>query len=156
MGWKEQAKANVDRTEMIRQKEEELDRKARADALKNHAHAVELIKGNATAGRNEFIAEMADMKVKVSKRGNLVDPTGPWVGVEIGDLEGMIATINLNADVSAAGIDWRWAVQCGGRPSKPPKHDRVQSVAQGPSQPYVVQKFGEYFNFCHGLIYRRR
>ena len=131
MDWKERAKAKVDRVEQIRQREEELDRKALQAAQANYATAVGLVQGNVTAGRDEYIQGMSQVQVKVAPRENLTDPSGPWVGVKIGDREGAIATIDIQAVVTAASVTWAWHVQCGTR-RNPPKRDVVRSSAQGP------------------------
>lgn len=155
MGWENKAKRNSERTEMLRKKEEELDRKAQATLEQNYARAVELVRGNVAVGRTEFIRKLKAINSSygVFDQQDLKDPQGPWVGADIGDQQGTLATIQLQAVVSAASILWAWTVQCGGK-GNPPKTDSVQSSSTGPDKDYVVEEFGKRFNFCYRAVRR--
>lgn len=153
MSWEDQAERQIKRTEELRRKEADLVRRAQEKAQAEYGNATAMVKGAVAQGRDDFMAKLQNLNLTANKRQSFNDPNGPWVGVEIGDSQGHIATIDFQSLATGTGIYWIWNVQCGGKP-KPPKKEPVQSPAQGPSQQYVEQTFGEHFNFCYRIVNR--
>lgn len=147
--WKRDAQAKVGHHDQVRQETSPEALRALLAWDTTYREAVELMQGEATAGRDEFLREMAEVNVTVKARHYLENRDGPWVGVEISDQDGLLAIISLLAAVETDDIAWTWVVTCGGRRTMRPIEERVISGPQGPSQQYVTDTFGKYFNQCY-------
>ena len=132
---KKQAKSDA-----VKAKQDREDSYTRA-----YEHVRALVKGEPTEAFEEFGSHLSAEGETAKLKSGPEDKNGPWVGIEVADVDGKFLDIRLQARVGVTTPRWFWIYAYGDRGNRNEQEEEVQSGDAGPSRQYVIQTLAEHY-----------
>lgn len=135
VGQKKQAKSNA-----AKEKQDREDTYTRA-----YDHVRELVKGQPTEAFEQFGSHLNAEGETAKLKSGPEDRNGPWVGIEVADVDGKFLDVRLQARVGDPAPQWFWIYAYGDRGNRNEQEEEVQSGENGPSRQDVIETLTEHY-----------
>jgi hypothetical protein len=125
---------------------EKLDREKHA--IEEFQKVRELVQGQPTEAFEQFESFLNAEGETARLKHGADDPTGPWVGLDISDVDGKFLDVRLQARVGSPEPRWYWVYAYGDRNNRNAQEEEVPSGAAGPTKQYVIETLAEHYTLA--------
>ena len=137
--WKNEISTIVSRKNRAKQDAAKEKRDREQQAIDEYQRVRELVQGQPTEAFEQFASYLNSEGETAKIRNDADDPTGPWVGIDISDVDGKFLDIKLQARVGTDKPRWFWIYAYGDRNNRNAQEEEVSSSAGGPYSTMVAR-----------------
>jgi hypothetical protein len=100
-----------------------------------------------------FIKSVRDEGLVASRTQSHAEDIWRWIGVDVSDRNGPIASMKIGSRVEGPGVSWGWSLECGEPSPNPPRFEPEDIGPNGPPPGYIARRFREYLNTCRRQVH---